>query len=78
MFNVSEWLKSALISGVANGTLAREFVVTKAVDYLSKNILTVSQVEEIAEAIEPAPVDGGGTGDSFGIEPYCVVTARRG
>lgn len=56
-FNVSEWLKSALISGVANGTLAREFVVTKAVDYLSKNILTVPQVEEIAVAIEPAPVE---------------------
>ena len=57
MFNVSEWLKSALISGVANGTLAREFVVTKAVDYLSKNILTVPQVEEIAAAIDPAPVE---------------------
>jgi hypothetical protein len=57
MFNVSEWLKSALISGVANGTLAREFVVTKAVDYLSKNILTMPQVEEIAVAIEPAPVE---------------------
>ena len=57
MFNVSEWLKSALISGVANGTLAREFVVTKAVDYLSKNILTESQVIEIATAIEPAPVE---------------------
>jgi hypothetical protein len=57
MFNVSEWLKSALIEGVKNGTLAREFVVTKAVDYLSKNILTVAQVEEIAVAIEPAPVE---------------------
>jgi hypothetical protein len=57
MFNVSEWLKSALISGVANGTLSREFVVTKAVDYLSKNILAMPQVEEIAVAIEPAPVE---------------------
>jgi hypothetical protein len=57
MFNVSEWLKSALIEGVKNGTLAREFVVTKAVDYLSKNILTELQVQEIAVAIEPAPVE---------------------
>ena len=57
MFNVSEWLKSALISGVANGTLAREFVVTKTVDYLSKGILSESQVVEIAAAIEPAPVE---------------------
>ena len=53
MFNVSEWLKSALISGVQNSTLAREFVVTKAVDYLAKGILTMPQVEEIAVAIEP-------------------------
>ena len=57
MFNVSEWLKSALISGVANGTLAREFVVTKTVVYLAKGILTMPQVEEIATAIEPAPVE---------------------
>lgn len=60
MFNVSEWLKSALISGVANGTLAREFVVTKTVDYLAKGILSEPQVVEIAEAIEPAPVEEGG------------------
>lgn len=60
MFNVSEWLKSALISGVVNGTLAREFVVTKAVDYLSKNILTVAQVEEIAVAIEPVVEEAAG------------------
>lgn len=57
MFNVSEWLKSALISGVANGTLAREFVVTKAVDYLAKGILSEPQIVEIATAIEPAPVE---------------------
>ena len=53
MFNVSEWLKSALISGVQNGTLAREFVVTKAVDYLAKGILSEPQIMEIATAIEP-------------------------
>jgi hypothetical protein len=56
-FNVSEWLMRALISGVANGTLAREFVVTKAVDYLSKGILSEPQIVEIATAIEPAPVE---------------------
>jgi hypothetical protein len=53
MFNVSEWLKSALISGVTNGTLAREFVVTKTVDYLLKGLFVESQVQEIAAAIEP-------------------------
>lgn len=57
MFNVSEWLKSALISGVQNGILSREFVVTKTVDYLSKGILSEQQVVEIATAIEPAPVE---------------------
>lgn len=65
MFNVSEWLKSALISGVQNGTLAREFVVTKTVDYLSKGILSEAQVVEIATAIEPAPVVEPGEGEEI-------------
>lgn len=56
-FSVSEWLKSALIDGVKNGTMAREFVVAKTVDYLSKGILSEPQVQEIATAIEPAPVE---------------------
>lgn len=55
MFNVSEWLKEALISGVKRGTLSREFVVTKTVDYLSNGILADAQVQEIAAAIEPGP-----------------------
>ncbi len=55
MFDISEWLKSALISGVKNGTLAREYTVVKTVDYVTKGVLTAVQAQEIAEAIEPAP-----------------------
>ena len=54
MFNVSEWLKSALISGVKNGTLTREFSVVRTVDFMVKGVLSETQVQEIAIAIEPA------------------------
>lgn len=55
MFDISEWLKSALINGVKNGTLAREFAVVRTVDFVAKNILSTAQAREIAEAIEPVP-----------------------
>lgn len=59
MFDVSEWLKEALISGVQKGTLAREYVVVKTVDYLARGILADTQVQEIAEQTAPETETGG-------------------
>jgi len=52
MVNVSEWLKNALIAGMQRGTVSREMVIIKTVDYNANGQLSDAQVEEVAAAIE--------------------------
>ncbi|MDD4564762.1 MAG: hypothetical protein PHE79_04725 [Eubacteriales bacterium] len=54
MFNLSQWLKESMISGVAKGQVSLAYVAIKAEEYLSRGIFTEADVQEIAErSVEP-------------------------
>jgi len=54
MFNLAEWLKASMISGVVKGQVSLAFVAVKSEDYLSRGIFTEADIAKVAErAIEP-------------------------
>jgi len=57
MFSLSEFIKQNLISGVKNGSFTRERANILAVEYMSKGMLVIADLEEIdnATAIPPEP-----------------------
>lgn len=54
-FSITEFIKTNLIDGVKNGSFTREHANVKAVDYLTKNILSQADVQEIDAATAPEP-----------------------
>lgn len=54
MFDIGQWLTENLISGVANGIFAREYVAMLAANYMLKGLLSAAQVQYIAENTVPS------------------------
>jgi len=52
MFNLNEWVKEAIIDSVKEGRMAECTARLATVGYMDKGILTITEVEEIAEAIK--------------------------
>ncbi len=60
MFDIKEFIKTNLVNGVKNGAFAKEYAGILAVNYLSKGMLTETDVEEVAtgmDALTAAPVE---------------------
>ena len=49
--NISDWLKTALINGAKRGTISREMVVLRAVDYNAKGQMTDADMEAVYTAL---------------------------
>jgi hypothetical protein len=54
MFNLSEWLKGAMIDGVVKGQVGLAYAAIKSEEYLGRGVFTEADVREVAEkAVEP-------------------------
>ena len=68
MFNIADFIKETLISGVKNGAFAVEYANIMAVNYMIKGIITMADVQEIAIAVTPEAVPEAAEPDEFQSE----------
>ncbi len=52
MFDIRGFIKENLVDGVRNGAFAKEYANILSVNYLSKGMIIIEDVEEISSGIE--------------------------
>lgn len=53
MYQLNEWIKSALVGACRTGEFSRHYVALKAADFLAKGILNQADLEEVYLQTEP-------------------------